>query len=305
MLVDRVRDGGGVRAPGIAARLGLVALLALATGCAVPVASALEEGDANDVVVLLDQSGIDATKEVDPTTEGRFRVTVMRDDSARAMAMLADEQVPRPHPKGVLASVGQGQLVPSQVAEHAQLVAGMAGELERTLGEVEGVRAARVHLSVPPKDPLRDGPPARTTASVLLEHRGTTPPLSAESVQRLVAGGTPNLAPADVAVVFVPRAQRPASKPGDVAHVGPIAVARASATTLKAALAGLVLLVLVLASAALAFYARMAKALREQEEALAAAPSRAPAAMTRPMGTGTVPPGHTRPPTGTSPPPRT
>lgn len=274
-------------------------------GCAVPVASALEEVDANEVVVTLDQAGIDATKEADPTTEGRFRVTVMRDDSARAMATLAEEQIPRARPKGVLESVGQGQLVPSQTAEHAQLVSGMAGELERTLRAIEGVRAARVHLSVPPKDPLRDGPAGKTTASVLLEHRGTTPPVTAESVQRLVSGGIPNLAPADVAVVMVPRAQRPAAQPGDLAHVGPIAVARASATTLKGALAGLVLLVLVLASAALALFVRLSRLRSEHDEALAAAPSAA--GLTRPMGSPT-PPGapsrHPRPPTGTSPPPR-
>ncbi|HVJ94482.1 MAG TPA: hypothetical protein VM580_32065, partial [Labilithrix sp.] len=60
-----------------------IALVGLAAGCTVPVAASLDEADANRVVVALDQSGVDATKEVDPTSEGKFRVTVARDDVGR------------------------------------------------------------------------------------------------------------------------------------------------------------------------------------------------------------------------------
>ncbi len=248
----------------VLALLGL-ALLALA-GCAVPVAAGLEETDANRVVVALDQAGIDASKEADPTVEGRFRVTVPRDDAARALATMSDEQLPRTRSRGLLDAADRGQLVPSQAAEQAQLVAGLAGELERTLGNVEGVLSARVHLNLPPRDMLRDGPPAKSSASVLVEHRGTTPPLAAESVQRLVAGGAPSLAANDVVVVFVPHVSRPGGGGSDVGHVGPIAVARSSMTTLKIALASLVLLVLALAAATLGLYAKVARLQREHAE---------------------------------------
>jgi type III secretion protein J len=260
-------------------RLFVTALLALLgmSGCAVPVAAGLEEGDANRVVVALDHAGIDASKEADPGAEARFRVMVPRDDAARALVTMADEQLPRPKARGLLEAADRGQLVPSQAAEHAQLVAGLSGELERTLGTVEGVLAARVHLNLPPRDGLRDGPPPKATASVLVEHRGTTPPLAPESIQRLVAGGAPGLAPADVAVVFVPRIARRAdgSRP-DIAHVGPIGVARGSITTLRASLAGLVLLVLALAGAALGLYAKLARLRREQEMRPAAMSVRPP-----------------------------
>ena len=53
---------------------------------------------------------------------------------------------------------------------------------------------------------------------MLLEHRGSTPPLSAESVQRLVAGGVAGLLPTDVAVVMIspprPRRGRPPASSG-------------------------------------------------------------------------------------------
>jgi len=250
----------------------LLLILLLATGCAVPVAAALDEPDANRVIVALDQSGIDATKEVDPVTEGKFRVTVARDDVGRALATLREEELPRPKARGVLDAADRGQLVPSQAAEHAQLVAGLGGELEKTLGGIDGVLAARVHLNLPVRDALRDGPPPKATASVLIEHRGTTPPLALESIQRLVAGGAPGVVPADVAVVFVPRPARAGGGRTDLAHVGPITVARGSMNTLKGAFAGLAVLVLALAAATLALWSKTARMRREREVELASRP---------------------------------
>lgn len=273
--------------------VGLMALVAL--GCTSPVAAGLDEADANSVVVALDQQGIDAQKEADPTTEGKFRVLVSRDDASRALATMADEQVPRPKTRGVLDATDRGQLVPSQAAEHAQLVAGLSGELERTLAAIDGVLAARVHLNLPARDALRDGPAPKATASVLVEHRGATPPIAPEAVQRLVAGGAPGLAPADVAVVFVARPARPHGGRPDIAHVGPIAVMRGSSSTLKGAFAGLGLLVLVFAGATLALWVRLARAVRERDEAAAqAARAGAPRALTN-LGPQSMPPGM-RPP---------
>jgi type III secretion protein J len=140
-------------------------------------------------------------------------------------------------------------------------MAGVAGDLQRTIEGVDGILSARVHLSVPPANPLREAIPTRATASVLIEHRGATPPLSADSVQRLVAGGVAGLLPADVAVVMVARstASRDADT-GGLAHIGPIAVARASMRQLQAALVVLVAVVALLAIATLLLYSRLSRA---------------------------------------------
>jgi type III secretion protein J len=229
----------------------------------VPVASDLDDLEANRVFVALSRLNIDATKEADPAAEGKWRVDVARDDVPRALSAMREEQLPRRAPAGVLDSVGKGVLVPSDAAEHAQLMAGVAGDLQRTLEGVDGILSARVHLSVPPASPLREAIPARATASVLIEHRGATPPISADSIQRLVAGGVAGLLPADVAVVMVARST-PSSLAdiGDsaLAHVGPIAVARASMRQLQAALVALVAVVAVLAIATLLLYSRLSRA---------------------------------------------
>ena len=243
-----------------ASAFALVAALS-ASGCTVPVAAGVEEGDANRIVVALDRVRVDATKEPDPGTEGRFRVVVPRDDVARALTTMSAEGLPRPNPAGVLSSVDRGALVPSRSAEHAQVVAGLAGDLERTLETVDGVLAARVHLSLPEADPLRDLPERKATASVLIEHRGSSSPIAAPEVQRLLAGGVAGLAPADVAVVAIERASgAPGGDGVALSHVGPIAVARTSARALQAALGVLLALVAVLAGMTLSLYARLSRA---------------------------------------------
>ncbi|HEY6460488.1 MAG TPA: hypothetical protein VIY73_10070 [Polyangiaceae bacterium] len=259
-------------APGGFARLALPALLFLA-GCSVPVAGGLEDTEANRVVVALDRASIDATRESDPVVEGKWRVEVSRDDLPRALELMREEGLPRPTPPGVLDAVGKGSLVPSEAAEHAQLVAGMAGDLEKSLEDVDGVLRARVHLNLPSPSPLRDAPVVRGSASVLLEHLGSTPPLSAESVQRLVAGAVAGLLPADVTVVLVSRPVPANPAASEFGHVGPIAVARRSMRELQGALVALVTLVAVLAAVTLFLYARLAR--MRAELAAASAPKRA------------------------------
>ena len=213
--------------------------------------------------LALDRAGVDATKEQDPSSDGRWRVSVAREDVARALIAMRDDGLPRRDPATVeAAGGGKGALVPSETAEQAQLLSATSADLRASLESVEGVLGARVHLSSPPATPFRDGalPVGRGSASVLLEYRGATPPLSADAVARLVAGAVSSLAPTDVAVVMVSRSAPAAPSGGVLAHVGPIAVARSSAQKLQAALACLVSLVAILAGAVLLLYSRLAQA---------------------------------------------
>src|SRR3954454_10850849 len=133
--------------------LTLAACAALAAGCVVPIAGGLDEGQANRVVVALDHAGLGSEKEADPASEGHFRVVVERDEAPRAIATLREEDLPAPNTPGMLEALGKGSLVPSQLTEHAQFVAGLSGELERTLAAIDGTLSARVHISLPENDP--------------------------------------------------------------------------------------------------------------------------------------------------------
>lgn len=221
----------------------------LAAGCTVTVAGALDERDANLVTDALNDEGVSASKQADPSAEGRYQVVVARAEAAQAIAALREHDLPPRHAPGVAESVGKGALVPSPLAEHAQYVSGLAGDLERSLATVDGVLGARVHLSIPLSNGLQQPASERATASVLLRYRGAKPPLSPEEVQRLVAGAVANLAPDQVTVVPVALPARPAAPSAAMVHMGPISVAKASAPWLRGTLVlGLALLAGLLAT---------------------------------------------------------
>jgi type III secretion protein J len=239
-----------------------VAFLLCLLGCGVPVEVGLDDPEANRVFLALDRAGVDATKELDPTTEGRWRISVAREDVARALVAMKDDALPRGEPAGAGNDGTKGALVQSETAEQAQVLAATAQSLRASLESIDGVLGARVHLAAPPPSTglLHEAPTSRGSASVLFEYRGATPPVSADSVQRLVAGAVTGLAATDVSVVMVPFSAPAAPAGGVLAHVGPIAVARSSMARLEAALVGLVSVAAVLACAVLVLYGRLARA---------------------------------------------
>jgi type III secretion protein J len=215
-----------------------IAILAVAlftvTACSVPVATNLDESDANHAVVVLSRGGVGADKERDPEHEGRFRVNVTRTEASAAISLLAAENLPQRSSPGVLEALGSGGVVPSRLAEHAKWTTGIAGDLERSFGTIDGVLSARVHLSLPAGDALDlEGARDRPSASILLRYRGATPPIAAGEVQRLVAGAVPNLTPEQVNVVM---AASPAGRgpERDLVRFGPISVTRGSAPAMRA-----------------------------------------------------------------------
>lgn len=258
-----MRDRGGKQLWRWATSLGLWLALG-AAGCSTPVASDLPEPEANRAVVALEGHGVSAEKERDPEAEGRFRVTVGRDEAAAAASVLSQEAVPGRENPGILQSLGSGSMVPSRLAEHARLLAGISGELEHSLQAVDGIVSARVHLAAPERSPLDEDEPSRPSASVLLRHRGVAPPLAVSDVQRLVAGAVPGLAPSDVSVVssLAPASARPADK--ELRRVGPITVTRASLSPLRLVAGGAVLLNLALLGAVLLLWSKV----RRTEDAL-------------------------------------
>jgi type III secretion protein J len=212
----------------------LAATATVLGGCTTPVAGDLTERDANEVVVALEDSGVAATKVPDPTHEGRWRVDVPRHEGAAAVTALQTHGLPHPNAPGVLDTLDEGALIPSRASEHARLIAGTSGELERSLLGIDGVLSARVHLAVTPRDSLAlDAHPLVPTASVLLRHRGATPPVGVADVQRLVAGAVPGLNPERVSVVTSPVPDAHAASRNGLTRFGPVSVARGSVGPLR------------------------------------------------------------------------
>jgi len=243
-------------------------------GCSAPVVAGLDETDASQVVVALEQGGIASEKDRDPEKEGTFRVSVAKEDAASALALLAEEGLPPRQSPGILEALGKGSVVPSRAAEHARVVTGTGDELERSLRGLEGVLSARVHLGVPAHDPLsleEKEPPA--TASVLIRHRGATPPLAAGDVQRLVAGAIAGLLPEHVSVVMLPAPPRARSAEQRLARLGPLTVAKSSLFGLRVMVGLAVLLNAALLACVLGLWSRLRRAEQQLPESSAAEPT--------------------------------
>lgn len=206
-------------------------------GCRAELASDLDEAQAAAVVLALDEAGIGAAKEPGSgADQGRFRVSVAQADVPAGLAVLRDRDLPREPAPGLAELFAERGLVPSPSEERARHAAAMAGELARSLESFEGVARARLHLALPDSGGrLLDAAAARPSASVLLVHRPGTQ-VDDAAVRALVAGAVPELAEEDVAVVRTELSSPPPRDP-DLVHLGPIAVTRSSATTLKAVLA--------------------------------------------------------------------
>jgi len=233
----------------------------LLTGCNVPIAAGLDESDANHAVVALEKSGVAAEKDRDPESEGRWRVSVARDDASSAAGILSAESLPPAASPGLLDTLGQGSIVPSRASEQAKFVAGIAGELERSLRSLDGVVSVRVHLAIPEKDalsPEEAAPPA--SASVLLRHRGSAPPIAINDIQRLVAGAVPGLSVAQVSVIASPVPVSGRLPERELARFGPVTVTRASVFPLRTIVGGALVLNLGLLAALFLVWSRARKA---------------------------------------------
>ncbi len=239
-------------------------------GCSAEVASDLAESEANQVIVALGQDGIAASKAPDPNHEGRFMVQIPQADLSLAVVALQRAGLPAERSAGVLDSLGESGLIASRQSEHARLVVGTAGELERSLREIAGVISVRVHLAVDDSDPLTPAAEQKqASASVLIRHRSTTPPLSASDVQRLVAGAVTGLDENRVAVVMHPVAALPARETDILVQMGPLSVSRSSMGTLRWLIAAVAVLNLLLLSVLLLLWTKLRqKRPREIEPAL-------------------------------------
>jgi type III secretion protein J len=200
--------------------------------CSVPVAVSLDEQDANQAVAALQRGGVAAIKEPDRQNGKQWTVTVSQADVTQAVSLLAAEGPASEKSPGLLESLGVSALIPSPRAEQVRVLAGTAGEIERSLRALDGVLSARVHLAAPVVDDWRDSTESpNTTASVLVRYREGPIPISITEVQRLVAGGVTGLSAERVSVVLKPVVV--ASSRLRLERFGPLSVSKGSMPTLR------------------------------------------------------------------------
>jgi len=217
------------------------AALIIATSCSRPVQHGLDERQANEVLSVLVERGLDAEKVVEPGRKPTWSVEVPRAQSTDAVRILSELGLPRPRAEGIQDVFDSGGMVPSPVEEQARLQHAREGELSRTLESVPGVLWARVHLVLPP--PPRPGTlasPAKASAFLRVQP-GTSERIGRmkDELRALIAGGVENLDPGQVTLVVSEVSSTVPARPDPLPSAGwqPLRVAVAGLGVTVSALA--------------------------------------------------------------------
>jgi type III secretion protein J len=220
-------------------------LLLLLAGCGDEgLLHGLDEPQANDVLVALEEEGVAGEKRREDGNDGGWTVAVPSGETGRARRILSDRELPRPRAQGFADLFAGGGMVPTPVEEHARYLHALSGELSRSVGTLDGVVEARVHLGLPQDDPLRptDRRPPRAAVLVRCRPSACAAVRALEpGIRGLVAGAADGLSPDSVSVLVAEASAAPAP-----ARVGRAPVGWRSAAAVSLAVVALLLTLLAL-----------------------------------------------------------
>ncbi len=211
--------------------LPLLLALGTAAGCAQEtIAHQQEEREANRIVKLLKDRGMEAVKLKDEESrELRFNVLVPKSDEHQALRILEEFNLPE-KPKVDTANIVQSSssMIPTQEQERSKRVVGVEGDIVNALRRVPRVTDVQAAVSIPADDPLRDPNEERPKpkASVLVVYRPDGqegPPISVEQVQQWVFAKLPEIKSGEVSVLLLPQGAASAGGGGGAgASAGPV-----------------------------------------------------------------------------------
>ena len=151
-------------------RLALILILALGlVSCAdESLYSGLTEKEANEIIALLHNAGISATKS--SSGEQRYTVSTSRETFSQAIELLKTNGFPKNRFESLGDVFKKEGFVSSPLEERARLNYAQSQELSRTIESIDGVILARVHLAIPKENQL-DNQHKPSSASVFIKHR--------------------------------------------------------------------------------------------------------------------------------------
>ena len=169
----------------------------------------LAEEDANEIMVLLSENGIKATKKKEVRQNEVFYSVIVTDkDLSRARGLLMQHNLPRRRELGLTGVYKEKGLIPTPDEQKARYILALKGEIINSLERIPGVVDADVVLNIPSKDEFstaEEKMKQRPTASVIIKLKpseaGETT-LAEAKLQEFVANSVEGMSPRDVTVVM-------------------------------------------------------------------------------------------------------
>ena len=219
-LLDGLRALGPARLMALAAvgvgMLVMLGLLALRGGT--PPAQALLYADldlheASQMTEALDRAHI-----AHQDSAAGDRIMVSQADVARARLLLAKDGLPSGGSIGYEIFDRGDAMTSSQFQQDINETRAMEGELARSIRMLQGVRAARIHLVLPKRQPFsRDVQAAQASVVLTMAGAARLDPQGVQAVLNLVAAAVPGLKPQGIAIIdshgnLLARAGQPTSE---------------------------------------------------------------------------------------------
>ncbi len=167
----------------------------------------LTEQDANEILVVLYQNGIHASKvRTEKAQEVSYSVAMTKSQIPQARKILVDNNLPRQKELGFSGICKEKGLIPTPEEEKCRKLLALKGEIINSLQRIPGVIEADVVINIPEISEFSTETQAskRPTASAVLRVKqgGVGYEVTEAKIQRFISNTIENLDPRDVSVVI-------------------------------------------------------------------------------------------------------
>lgn len=186
----------------------------------------LTELEANEILVVLYKSGIEAAKEkVQNAQEVSYTVAVSKDEIQKARQILVENKLPRKRSLGFSDICKETSIIPTPEQEKCRKLLALKGEIVNSLERIPGVVEADVVLNIPEVSEFsietQSGKKPTASAVLMVRKDNTGYEITESRVQRFISNTVENLDPRDVAVIInflenpeeIAKGQKPTTNP--------------------------------------------------------------------------------------------